>query len=98
MGSYEPSWKSLSTARVVSRVCTLLRSLRTLTRDVAQSLARLSSVYAPVLPSRWWCTDMTLPDRPENYIHRVGRVGRAGNPGLAISIVGACSERVRSAF
>jgi ATP-dependent RNA helicase DDX1 len=31
--------------------------------------------------------NMTLPDVPENYIHRVGRVGRADCVGLAISLV-----------
>ena len=31
--------------------------------------------------------NMTLPDESENYIHRIGRVGRAERMGLAISIV-----------
>ena len=31
--------------------------------------------------------NMTLPDEPENYIHRIGRVGRADRMGLAISLV-----------
>ena len=31
--------------------------------------------------------NMTLPDEPEHYIHRIGRVGRADRMGLAISIV-----------
>eukprot|EP00948_MAST-09A_sp_MAST-9A-sp1_P004256 g4256.t1 len=31
--------------------------------------------------------NMTLPDAAENYIHRVGRVGRADCVGLAVSIV-----------
>jgi ATP-dependent RNA helicase DDX1 len=31
--------------------------------------------------------NMTLPDEAENYIHRIGRVGRADKMGLAISIV-----------
>lgn len=33
--------------------------------------------------------NMTLPDEPENYIHRIGRVGRADRMGLAISLVAA---------
>lgn len=33
--------------------------------------------------------NMTLPDEPENYIHRIGRVGRADRMGLAISLVSA---------
>lgn len=42
--------------------------------------------------------NMTLPDEPENYIHRIGRVGRQDCLGLAVSIV-ACDglkEKVRS--
>ena len=31
--------------------------------------------------------NMTLPDRAEDYIHRIGRVGRADRMGLAFSIV-----------
>jgi ATP-dependent RNA helicase DDX1 len=33
--------------------------------------------------------NMTLPDEPENYLHRIGRVGRADRMGLAISFVAA---------
>lgn len=33
--------------------------------------------------------NMTLPDEPENYLHRIGRVGRADRMGLAISLVSA---------
>ena len=36
----------------------------------------------------------TLPDKPEDYIHRVGRVGRADCMGLAVSLVAAQPERV----
>jgi ATP-dependent RNA helicase DDX1 len=38
--------------------------------------------------------NMTLPPEPEEYIHRVGRVGRADNHGLAISLVGSTKEKV----
>jgi ATP-dependent RNA helicase DDX1 len=38
--------------------------------------------------------NMCLPDMPEAYIHRVGRVGRADTMGLAISIVSKVPERV----
>jgi len=38
--------------------------------------------------------NMTLPDRPEDYIHRIGRVGRADTMGLAISLVSAAPEKV----
>lgn len=40
--------------------------------------------------------NMTLPDESENYIHRIGRVGRQDCMGLAVSIVAAdgCREKV----
>ena len=38
--------------------------------------------------------NMTLPDRSEDYVHRVGRVGRADTYGLAISLVSAAKEKV----
>ena len=41
-----------------------------------------------------YVVNMTLPDEPENYIHRIGRVGRAERMGLAISLVSAAQEKV----
>lgn len=38
--------------------------------------------------------NMTLPDRSEDYIHRIGRVGRADAIGLAVSLVAAVPEKV----
>lgn len=38
--------------------------------------------------------NMTLPDSAEDYIHRVGRVGRADCMGLAISLVATAEELV----
>jgi len=38
--------------------------------------------------------NMTLPDKEEDYVHRVGRVGRAEVMGLAISLVGEHKEKV----
>jgi len=37
---------------------------------------------------------MTLPDKPEDYVHRIGRVGRAERMGLAISLVSKVKEKV----
>ena len=37
--------------------------------------------------------NLTLPDKPETYVHRIGRVGRAERMGLAISIVGSENEK-----
>ena len=34
-----------------------------------------------------------LPNLPESYVHRIGRTGRAGNEGLAISFCNEGSER-----
>lgn len=36
----------------------------------------------------------TIPDKPETYVHRVGRVGRADKRGLAVSLVSTVRERV----
>jgi len=41
-----------------------------------------------------YVVNMTLPDEPENYIHRIGRVGRADRVGLAVSLVATARERV----
>lgn len=38
--------------------------------------------------------NVTLPDKEEDYIHRVGRVGRADRMGLAVSIVATAKEKV----
>lgn len=38
--------------------------------------------------------NMTLPDKAEDYVHRIGRVGRAECMGLAISLVGTEPEKV----
>ncbi|GLC38638.1 hypothetical protein PLESTB_000455000 [Pleodorina starrii] len=38
--------------------------------------------------------NMTLPDKSEDYIHRIGRVGRADTLGLAISLVSEVPEKV----
>ncbi|CAK9830344.1 ATP-dependent RNA helicase Ddx1 [Anthophora retusa] len=38
--------------------------------------------------------NMTLPDEKSNYVHRIGRVGRAERMGLAISLVSKVPEKV----
>lgn len=38
--------------------------------------------------------NFTLPDKPSEYTHRVGRVGRADRAGLAISLVATDKEKV----
>jgi len=35
-----------------------------------------------------------LPDDPELYVHRIGRTGRAGKTGIAISLVTPCEKRL----
>ena len=42
-----------------------------------------------------YVVNVTLPDDKQNYIHRIGRVGRAERMGLAISLVASCKEKVR---
>ena len=41
-----------------------------------------------------YVVNMTLPDEPDGYVHRVGRVGRADHTGLALSLVSSVPERV----
>ncbi|XP_006006210.1 ATP-dependent RNA helicase DDX1 [Latimeria chalumnae] len=38
--------------------------------------------------------NVTLPDEKQNYVHRIGRVGRAERMGLAISLVSTEKEKV----
>lgn len=38
--------------------------------------------------------NMTLPDEKSNYVHRIGRVGRADRMGLGISLVSSVPEKV----
>ena len=38
--------------------------------------------------------NVTLPDEIQNYVHRIGRVGRAERMGLAISLVSSVPEKV----
>jgi ATP-dependent RNA helicase DDX1 len=38
--------------------------------------------------------NVTLPDDKSNYVHRIGRVGRADRMGLAISLVSQVKEKV----
>lgn len=38
--------------------------------------------------------NVTLPDEKQNYVHRIGRVGRAERMGLAISLVSTVPEKV----
>ncbi|KAK7132916.1 hypothetical protein R3I94_014964 [Phoxinus phoxinus] len=38
--------------------------------------------------------NVTLPDEKQNYVHRIGRVGRADRMGLAISLVAMEKEKV----
>ncbi|KAK0081094.1 hypothetical protein PV326_007854, partial [Microctonus aethiopoides] len=38
--------------------------------------------------------NMILPDDKSNYVHRIGRVGRAERMGLAISLVSSVPEKV----
>lgn len=38
--------------------------------------------------------NVTLPDEKSNYVHRIGRVGRAERMGLAVSLVSTIPEKV----
>ena len=49
-------------------------------------------IMVPVLS--YAVVNVTLPDDKQNYIHRIGRVGRADRMGLAISLVATVKEKV----
>jgi ATP-dependent RNA helicase DDX1 len=38
--------------------------------------------------------NVTLPDEKQNYVHRIGRVGRAAKMGLAVSFASSVKEKV----
>ena len=40
--------------------------------------------------------NVSLPDDKSNYVHRIGRVGRAERMGLAISLVSTVQEKVKT--
>ena len=40
-----------------------------------------------------YVVNVTLPDDKQNYVHRIGRVGRAERMGLAISLVSKVKEK-----
>ena len=42
--------------------------------------------------------NVTLPDEKQNYVHRIGRVGRAERMGLAVSLVSTVPEKVRQFY
>lgn len=42
--------------------------------------------------------NVTLPDEKSNYVHRIGRVGRAERMGLAISLVATVPEKVFKSY
>ncbi|XP_064640088.1 ATP-dependent RNA helicase DDX1-like isoform X2 [Lineus longissimus] len=41
-----------------------------------------------------YVVNVTLPDEKQNYVHRIGRVGRAERMGLAVSFVSSVKEKV----
>ena len=47
-----------------------------------------------ILMSVFLVINVTLPDEKSNYVHRIGRVGRAERMGLAISLVSSVPEKV----
>jgi len=45
-----------------------------------------------------YVVNVTLPDDKQNYVHRIGRVGRAERMGLAVSLVARNKEKVRRKY
>lgn len=50
------------------------------------------------VPQVDYVVNYDLPDMPEDYIHRIGRTGRAGESGFAVSFVSPNSAKVLSAI
>lgn len=50
------------------------------------------------IPSLDTVFNYELPHQPEDYIHRIGRTGRAGKPGMAISLVSREEEGMLTAI
>jgi len=86
--------------------CCVLAGMRTVPQRTA-ALEKFKSCEVEILictdvaargidiPGVPYVVNMTLPDETnvEDYIHRVGRVGRAGKMGLAISLVAAEGDK-----
>ena len=60
----------------------------------------LNNYFLPCYKRNYMCcyryavVNVTMPDDKQNYIHRIGRVGRADRMGLAISLVATAKEKV----
>jgi len=52
------------------------------------------SMICTLILANFSVINMTLPDDKSNYVHRIGRVGRAQRMGLAVSLVATCKEKV----
>ena len=72
-------------------VTRVIQSFKIVGFERAFRIIRLANRYVQGLP---YVINMTLPDKSEDYIHRIGRVGRADTMGLAISLVSAKPEKV----
>ncbi|KAJ8955849.1 hypothetical protein NQ318_005394 [Aromia moschata] len=66
---------------------------------ICTDVAARDSTSPACLSSHCYCVNfvvinVTLPDEKSNYVHRIGRVGRAERMGLAISLVSTVPEKV----
>jgi ATP-dependent RNA helicase DDX1 len=85
--------EAFKTGEVRFLICTDVAARGIDIKELPYVISTFSLCIAELAPHMHFA-DYTLPDKPEDYIHRVGRVGRADRMGLAISLVGAGKEKV----
>ena len=67
--------------------------------NVCMYVCMYTCMYLSIYNNYYLClilvvVNVTLPDDKQNYVHRIGRVGRADRMGLAISLVATVKEKV----
>lgn len=68
--------------------------LKTLPLPVCTKFLFIFVAETLFLPILSLVINVTLPDDKSNYVHRIGRVGRAERMGLAVSLVSSVPEKV----
>ena len=80
----------------LSPTCSVLKSSAKFLKDRRVNFLICTDVAARGLDVKGlpFMINVSLPDDKSNYVHRIGRVGRAERMGLAISLVSTVQEKV----